>query len=152
MIEKASLPGFSASVITNGSDGGMGEATSFLRLRVKNARLANDPFWIDMLTPLIDTGSRGINRGNRQIAKPFIEAGIHVYQYCNYIHAKEFYFDRLLVGIASWNFDSNSADKNHEAAIFCLDTNLRTQIERQLVLDMINSVPIVGPIEDLSVR
>jgi phosphatidylserine/phosphatidylglycerophosphate/cardiolipin synthase-like enzyme len=143
MIAKAIVPGFSANVITNGSDGGMGEATSFLRLRVKDATLAGNPLWIDMLTPMINSSGRGINRGTRQAVKPFLSAGIHVYEYCNYIHAKEFYFDRLLVGIASWNFDVNSADKNHEAAIFCLDRGLRRQLERRLVLDMVNAVPVI---------
>jgi phosphatidylserine/phosphatidylglycerophosphate/cardiolipin synthase-like enzyme len=59
------------------------------------------------------------------------------------MHAKEFYFDRLLVGIGSWNFDHYSADNNHESAIFCLDSRLRLQLENQMVLDMVNSVPIV---------
>ena len=61
----------------------------------------------------------------------------------NYIHAKEFYFDRLLVGIGSWNFDGFSANNNHECAIFCMDEKLRLQIENQMVLDMINSIPII---------
>jgi phosphatidylserine/phosphatidylglycerophosphate/cardiolipin synthase-like enzyme len=65
------------------------------------------------------------------------------YQYCNYVHAKEFYFDRTLTGISSWNFDKFSASNNHESAIFCLDNSLRLQMEKQMVLDMINSVPVI---------
>ena len=49
----------------------------------------------------------------------------------------------LLVGIGSWNFDRYSADNNHESAIFCLDDALREQMERQIVLDLVNSVPII---------
>jgi len=72
-----------------------------------------------------------------------VDQGLHAYQYVNYIHAKQFMFDRLLVGIGSWNFDVYSAENNHECAIFCLDESLRQQMERQFTLDMINSVPMI---------
>jgi phosphatidylserine/phosphatidylglycerophosphate/cardiolipin synthase-like enzyme len=79
----------------------------------------------------------------RATMRPFLRVGLKAYQYINYIHAKEFYFDRLLVGIGSWNFDGYSADRNHESMVFCLDNALREQEERHLVLDMINSVPVL---------
>jgi phosphatidylserine/phosphatidylglycerophosphate/cardiolipin synthase-like enzyme len=101
-----------------------------------------------MLTPLVDEDGRNVNRRVRGIIRPLIQAGVHGFQYFNYIHAKEFYFDRLLVGIGSWNFDGFSANNNHECAIFCLDEKLRLQIERQMVLDMINSVPIIRESEN----
>jgi phosphatidylserine/phosphatidylglycerophosphate/cardiolipin synthase-like enzyme len=72
-----------------------------------------------------------------------IKDGAHAYLYCNYIHAKQFMFDRTVTGIASWNFDDYSGSKNHESAIFCLDDSLRVQMERQFVLDMVNSVPVI---------
>jgi phosphatidylserine/phosphatidylglycerophosphate/cardiolipin synthase-like enzyme len=140
---KARDPGFFAAYITNGYDGGLGESSAFLRSRVKDSRLVGDRLWEDMLTPIIDREGRNVNRRVRATLRPFIEAGVHGYQYFNYVHSKEFYFDRLLVGIGSWNFDTYSAENNHESAIFCLDDSLRAQIEKQMVLDMINSVPVV---------
>ena len=143
LLEKLASPGFSATCITNGIDGGTGEATAWLRNRVKNAQLAGDTFWQDMLKPIVADDGRLVSRDTRLAIQPLVSAGLRGYQYFNYMHAKQFYFDRTLVGIGSWNFDGYSASRNHECAIFCLDEALRLQIEKQLVLDMINSIPMV---------
>ena len=143
MKNKAHEPGFFAAYITNGHDGGLGESSAFLRSRVRDSQLVGETLWEDMLPPIVDREGRNVNQHVRSAMKPLVEAGVHGFQYFNYIHAKEFYFDRLMVGIGSWNFDSYSADNNHESAVFCLDDSLRVQIERQMVLDMINSVPVV---------
>jgi len=143
MKQKASDPSFYLAYITNGFDGGLGEKSIFIRRSVQDAKLVGERFWVDMLTPLVDEDGREVNRRVRKVIQPLIESGVHGFQYFNYIHAKQFYFDRLLVGISSWNFDGFSANNNHECAIFCLDENLRNQIEQRLVLDMINSVPII---------
>ena len=143
LSSKARNPEFYAAYITNGCDGGLGESSAFLRNRVKDSQLVGESLWEDMLTPMIDREGRDVNRRVRATMRPLVASGVHGFQYFNYIHAKEFYFDRLLVGIGSWNFDSYSADNNHESAIFCLDDSLRLQIEHQMVLDMVNSVPVV---------
>jgi phosphatidylserine/phosphatidylglycerophosphate/cardiolipin synthase-like enzyme len=133
----------SVSLVSNGNDGGWGESVIFLRSRVRDSQLVGDELWEDILTPIIDYAGREVAIGTRRVLQPLIKNGVQGYLYCNYIHAKEFYFDRTLTGIASWNFDKFSASNNHESAIFCLDNSLRKQMERQMVLDMINSVPII---------
>jgi phosphatidylserine/phosphatidylglycerophosphate/cardiolipin synthase-like enzyme len=143
MIDKVSDPHFYLAYITNGFDGGLGEKNIFIRHSVRDAHLLGETFWEDMLTPLIDEDGRDVDRRVRKTIRPLVQAGVHGFQYFNYMHAKEFYFDRLLVGIGSWNFDEFSANNNHECAIFCLDEKLRLQIEHQMVLDMVNSVPII---------
>ena len=143
MLEKCRQPSFNGVFITNGADGGWGESTIFLRSRVWDSELLGDPMWVDVMTPIIDGAGREVALSTRVVTRPFLEAGASVYQYMNYIHSKEFCFDRLLVGIGSWNFDAYSADNNHESAIFCLDDSLRVQMERQFVLDKVNSVPVI---------
>ena len=143
MREKISSEKFYIAYITNGIDGGLGESNAFLRNRINDSQLTGETFWEDFLTPMIDNDSREVNKRVRKAIYPLIHAGMNGFQYFNYIHAKVFYFDRLLVGIGSWNFDNYSADNNHESAIFCLDKKLRNQIEEHMVLDMINSVPII---------
>jgi phosphatidylserine/phosphatidylglycerophosphate/cardiolipin synthase-like enzyme len=143
MLNKCRQPGFHGTFITNGADGGWGESTIFLRSRVWDSELIGDPMWVDVMTPVIDGAGREVAQATRRVTRPFCEAGAHVYEYMNYIHSKEFSFDRLLVGIGSWNFDPYSADNNHECAIFCLDDALRQQMERQIVLDLVNSVPVI---------
>ena len=145
MLEKCRQPGFNGTFITNGADGGWGESTIFLRSRVWDSELIGDPMWVDVMTPVIDGAGREVAQATRAVTRPFMEAGARVYQYMNYMHAKEFSFDRLLIGIGSWNFDPYSADNNHESAIFCLDDALRAQMERQIVLDLVNSVPVIRP-------
>jgi phosphatidylserine/phosphatidylglycerophosphate/cardiolipin synthase-like enzyme len=146
MLEKCRQPGFHGTFITNGADGGWGESTIFLRSRVWDSELIGDPMWVDVMTPVIDGAGREVALATRRVTRPFLEAGGHVYAYMNYIHSKEFAFDRLLVGIGSWNFDPYSADNNHECAIFCLDEALRKQMEHQMVLDLVNSVPVTPPL------
>lgn len=143
LIGKLTVPGYRGVYITNGTDGALGESTAFLRSRVKDAQLMGAPLWEEIITPLIDQSGRDVCRRVRFELAPLVDAGLHGYLYMNYMHAKEFYFDRLLVGIGSWNFDSFSAENNHECMIFCLDESLCRQIERRLVLDMVNSVPVI---------
>jgi phosphatidylserine/phosphatidylglycerophosphate/cardiolipin synthase-like enzyme len=143
MREKVSTKKFYLAYITNGIDGGLGESNAFMRSRIKDSQLMGETFWEDLLIPMIDNDNREVNKRVRKTISPLIQVGVNGFQYFNYIHAKVFYFDRLLVGIGSWNFDSFSADNNHESAIFCLDEKLRNQIEEHMVLDMINAVPII---------
>jgi phosphatidylserine/phosphatidylglycerophosphate/cardiolipin synthase-like enzyme len=143
MKDKAEIDDFYLAYITNGFDGGLGEKSIFFRKSAQDANLVGDRFWEDMLTPLVDEDGRDVSRRVRSAIQPLIQAGVHGFQYFNYIHAKVFYFDRILVGIGSWNFDEYSANNNHECAIFCMDEKLRLQIENQIMLDMVNSVPIV---------
>ena len=143
MADKAEKPDFYLAYITNGFDGGLGEKGIFIRTTAQDANLVGDRFWEDMLTPLVDEDGRDVSRRVRTAIDTLINAGVHGFQYFNYIHAKVFYFDRILVGIGSWNFDDYSANNNHECAIFCMDEKLRLQIENQIVLDMVNSVPII---------
>jgi phosphatidylserine/phosphatidylglycerophosphate/cardiolipin synthase-like enzyme len=134
---------FTVTLITNGNDGGWGESVIFLRSRVRDSQVVGDALWEDILAPIIDYAGREVAIGNRRVLQPLVKNGARAYLYCNYIHAKQFLFDRTLTGIGSWNFDGYSGSKNHEAAIFCLDDGLRRQMEHQLVLDMINSVPVI---------
>ncbi len=143
MLEKARTPGFTVGYITNGRDGGKGESSSFLQSRVTDAHLAGEHFWDDMLTPIIEQEGKKVDQYVRSTIRPLVEGGVLGYQYFNYMHAKEFYFDRILTGIGSWNFDQYSAGNNHESIIFCLDKRLRLQMEEQLTRDMVNSVPIL---------
>jgi len=143
MKEKAAEPGFFEAYITNGTDGGVGESSAFLRSRVEDAKLVGEPLWEDMLAPIVDGQGRDVSRSVRVTLQPLIQAGVHGFQHFNYMHAKEFYFDRLLVGVGSWNFDHFSANNNHECAIFCLDDSLRKQMEERLAMDMVNSIPVI---------
>jgi phosphatidylserine/phosphatidylglycerophosphate/cardiolipin synthase-like enzyme len=143
MRDKLSDSTFYEAYITNGSDGGLGESNAFLRSRVEDAKLVGEPLWEDMLTPIVDDQGRDVNRRVRATLRPLIAAGLHGFQHFNYMHAKQFYFDRILVGIGSWNFDHFSASNNHECAVFCLDDSLCKQMEVQLAKDMVNSIPVI---------
>lgn len=143
MVEKVRNPKFYLAFITNGIDGGLGETSAFVRSRVNDSQMIGETFWEDMLTPEVDAEGRDVNRHTRIQIEPMVRAGVHGFQYFNYIHAKEYYFDRILAGIGSWNFSGFSSENNHESAIFCLDEKLRQQMEQQMVLDMINSTPVV---------
>ena len=56
---------------------------------------------------------------------------------------------RLASFVGSWNLDWNSADRNHEAGIICLDRSLNRQMEEELARDLANSIPVVSSNEGL---
>ena len=54
-----------------------------------------------------------------------------------------FYFDRILASVGSYNFHHNSTDHAYESTSICLDENLNRELDKILVMDMANSIPLI---------
>ncbi|MEW6058360.1 MAG: phosphatidylserine/phosphatidylglycerophosphate/cardiolipin synthase family protein [Bdellovibrionota bacterium] len=138
--------GVRVDVISNGLTGGMGDATTFLRkieLGLEAQDLTKLSKFIKDFNLLISKGAAKSKRENL-LDLASRSPRIRTWTYFNHIHAKQYFFDRIAVMVGSFNFDRNSTEKNHESALFCLDQNLRDQMEAQFALDLVNSVPVVS--------
>ena len=67
----------------------------------------------------------------------------HVWLHMSFMHSKVFYFDRIVASVGSLNFQHNATDQAYESTSICMDENLNRELDRILVQDMINSVPLI---------
>lgn len=70
-------------------------------------------------------------------------ANMHIWTHISFMHSKVFHFDRIAASIGSYNFQHNATDHSYEGTTICQDTSLNQQLDRVLVQDMANSIPLV---------
>jgi len=68
---------------------------------------------------------------------------VSIWNHISFMHSKVFYFDRTLASIGSYNFEHNATDHSYESTVICSDFKLNRELERALVLDMVNSIPLL---------
>jgi phosphatidylserine/phosphatidylglycerophosphate/cardiolipin synthase-like enzyme len=66
-----------------------------------------------------------------------------VWTHISFLHSKIFYFDRIAASIGSVNFQHNATDHGYESTAICMDEELNRQLDRVMVQDMANSMPLV---------
>jgi phosphatidylserine/phosphatidylglycerophosphate/cardiolipin synthase-like enzyme len=93
-----------------------------------------------------------IHLANSYFGKPHYEnlikdyypfPNVHVWNHMSFMHSKVFYFDRVAASVGSYNFHHNATDHSYESTVICLDENLNRQLDRILVHDMANSIPLI---------
>lgn len=68
---------------------------------------------------------------------------VNVWTHISFMHSKIFYFDRIVASIGSVNFQHNATDQAYESTSICMDDELNRQLDRILVTDMANSIPLI---------
>lgn len=68
---------------------------------------------------------------------------VHVWKHMSFMHSKIFYFDRIVASVGSLNFQHNATDQAYESTAICMDEKLNGELDRILVEDMANSIPLV---------
>ncbi len=68
---------------------------------------------------------------------------VRVWTHISFMHSKIFYFDRIVASVGSYNFQHNATDHAYESTVICMDENLNQQLDRILVQDMANSIPLI---------
>lgn len=68
---------------------------------------------------------------------------VHVWTHMSFMHSKIFYFDRVAASIGSYNFQHNATDQAYESTSICMDESLNRELDKILVLDMANSIPLI---------
>lgn len=68
---------------------------------------------------------------------------VHIWKHMSFMHSKIFYFDRIVASVGSYNFQHNATDQAYESTAVCLDEELNRGLDRILVQDMANSIPLI---------
>jgi phosphatidylserine/phosphatidylglycerophosphate/cardiolipin synthase-like enzyme len=142
MIE-GSKRGLNIDVISNGVDGGWGEAGHQLRLFALKLRRKGKPSWAGLIEKLDKVVAVFIGRSNRKnLANAVKGSNVDVWLYFNHIHAKQMSFDHIMTSTGSFNLDQHSY-KNHESTMICLDKKLADESLVSFVSDIVNATPII---------
>jgi phosphatidylserine/phosphatidylglycerophosphate/cardiolipin synthase-like enzyme len=142
MIE-GSKRGLNIDVISNGVDGGWGEAGHQLRLFALKLRRKGKPGWAGLIEKLDKVVAVFIGRSNRKnLANAVKGSSVDVWLYFNHIHAKQMSFDHIMTSTGSFNLDQHSY-KNHESTMICLDKKLADESLVSFVSDIVNATPII---------
>lgn len=128
--KKASSEGLAVDLVANGYAGGLGEISYLLK-----------GSWIGFgMDRLAEKAAQHTRRRFQQLQT---SPSIRIWTYLNYMHAKQYYFDGLASFIGSFNFDEQSAAREYESGILCLDEDLTRGLSEQLALDLSNSAPFL---------
>jgi phosphatidylserine/phosphatidylglycerophosphate/cardiolipin synthase-like enzyme len=68
---------------------------------------------------------------------------VHIWKHMSFMHSKIFYFDRVVASIGSYNFQHNATDQAYESTAICMDEDLNRDLDKILVQDMANSIPLI---------
>lgn len=135
--------GVKVDIISNGVDGGWGDAGHQLRTFAKSLRRRGKNTLAFVIEKLDKITAIFIGRSNRKnLANAVKGFDIDVWLYFNHIHAKQMSFDHIMTSTGSFNLDSHSY-KNHESTMICLDKKLADESLISFVSDIVNSTPII---------
>ena len=142
-IIDGSKRGLSVDVISNGADGGYGDAGHQIRLLAKNLRRSGKIALAVILEKLDRLTATFIGRSQtKDLAKAFKGTDVDVWLYFNHIHSKQMSFDHIMTSTGSFNLDQHSY-KNHESTMICFDKKLADESLVGFVSDIVNSTPVL---------
>jgi len=144
-IRNAAKRGVDVELVSNGVDGGNGEFTVAMRLAMQQAlewgRKIRYHFWKAILKREPAHNARGHRKHLLDLEDT---PGVRAWTHFNYMHAKQAFFDRIVTSISSVNLDAASLERNEEAGAICMDETLSKEMENQLTLDLVNSIPVAS--------
>jgi phosphatidylserine/phosphatidylglycerophosphate/cardiolipin synthase-like enzyme len=135
--------GVKVDIISNGVDGGWGDAGHQLRTFAKSLRRKGKNTLAFVIEKLDKITAIFIGRSNRKnLARAVEGSDVDVWLYFNHIHAKQMSFDHIMTSTGSFNLDSHSY-KNHESTMICLDKKLADESLISFISDIVNSTPVI---------
>ncbi len=84
-----------------------------------------------------------IDSVRQYLGKPDRQDNFNVWNYFNYYHGKMMLVDNTLSIIGSFNMNRNSNERSFEMALVCYEPEAIQDVQRSIILDLINSVPIL---------
>lgn len=135
--------GVNVEVLSNGVEGGSGELAYVLERMRREIDKANIPL-LPLLLKSINAGQNRANAKKNRLTMMDLAStspNIRGWHYLEFLHQKTWLIDRTVAAVGSVNFDDYSTEKSHESEAICMDRKLVSELERQLTLDRINSVP-----------
>jgi phosphatidylserine/phosphatidylglycerophosphate/cardiolipin synthase-like enzyme len=142
-IIAGSKRGVAVDVISNGVDGGWGEAGHQIRQMAKKMRSKGQntlAFWLEKLDKTV---AIFVGRSQRKnLSQALANTDVDIWLYFNHIHSKQMSFDHIMTSTGSFNLDGHSY-KNHESTMICLDKKLADESLIGFVSDIVNSTPVI---------
>lgn len=140
-IIDGSKRGVKVDLVTNGADGGWGEAGFQLRTLAKKLRRKGRITFALIIERLDRTLALFNGRMQRKnLLNALKGTDVDSWLYFNHIHAKHMSFDHILTTTGSFNLDSHSY-KNHESTMICIDKSMADQALVGFISDIVNSTP-----------
>ncbi len=133
--------GVKVDLISNGVDGGWGEASFQLRKFAQDLR-SKGRVGIAILMEKFDRIMAIFNSKSQHkyLSKVVNGPNTDVWLYFNHIHSKQMMFDDIMTSTGSFNLDSHSY-RNNESTMICLDKKLADESMTGFMSDIVNSVP-----------
>lgn len=139
----AAKNGVKLDMISNGPDGGWGEAGYQLRALAKKLRRKGKPGIAKIFEGMDSLMANVIGRIQRNDLAELIKVpNVDSWMYFNHLHSKQMMFDHIVTSTGSFNLDVHSY-KNHESTMICIDKELADQSLKGFVSDIVNSVPVL---------
>jgi phosphatidylserine/phosphatidylglycerophosphate/cardiolipin synthase-like enzyme len=139
----AAKNGVKLDMISNGPDGGWGEAGYQLRALAKKLRRKGKPGIAKIFEGMDSLMANVIGRIQRNDLAELIKVpNVDSWMYFNHLHSKQMMFDHIVTSTGSFNLDVHSY-KNHESTMICIDKDLADQSLKGFVSDIVNSVPVL---------
>lgn len=142
-IVAGSKRGVAVDVISNGVDGGWGEAGHQLRQLAKQLKRDGRTTLSFLIEKLDKTVAIFIGKSQRKnLLQALKNTDVDIWTYFNHIHSKQMSFDHIMTSTGSFNLDGHSY-KNHESTMICLDQKLADESLIGFVSDIVNSTPVI---------
>jgi cardiolipin synthase len=139
----AAQNGVKLDMISNGPDGGWGEAGHQLRQLARKLRSQGKPGVAKIFDGVDRLMANFIGRIQRNnLAKLISVPNVDSWMYFNHLHSKQMMFDHIVTSTGSFNLDVHSY-KNHESTMICIDKKLADESLKGFISDIVNSVPVL---------
>lgn len=70
------------------------------------------------------------------------EKNFHWWSYSQFMHAKTLMSDNIWTIVGTHNLNMASEKSSYELALACLDTGLAEEMQKSIIEDALNSVPV----------
>jgi phosphatidylserine/phosphatidylglycerophosphate/cardiolipin synthase-like enzyme len=107
---------------------------------------ARQTFFSQMITKpgqlILDRPHLQISKGKKFINEILVEDNFHWWASAIYVHSKTMMIDNLVTAIGSYNINSTSESSSYEQTLICHDQELADQMQKSILHDVLNSIPI----------
>jgi phosphatidylserine/phosphatidylglycerophosphate/cardiolipin synthase-like enzyme len=91
---------------------------------------------------IIDPPHKQITKGKLFLEKKILNNNFHWWASAIYEHSKTIMIDNKITIIGSYNINNTSENQSFEQALVCHDDNLAQQMQKTILVNQLNSIPI----------
>ncbi|MBY0517220.1 MAG: phosphatidylserine/phosphatidylglycerophosphate/cardiolipin synthase family protein [Bacteriovoracaceae bacterium] len=144
-IQSLAKNGLKVDYLTTNIDMAGNENVAIYNERIQEDQLQGHDFAANMnlLKIYLSNTYYGTNHYKQLLNKWITIPSVNVWTHISFLHSKVMHFDRQMASIGSYNLQHNATDHAFEVTTICQDESLNDQLDKVLVLDMANSIPLV---------